>query len=86
VERRESALFLVFKIVERLSQRWRSLNGGVNLMSLVLGGLRVQRRHPPAQGKLPDAGSRRLTTDQPGKGVSTTLDASSKFIADLLSV
>ena len=38
------------------------------------GGLRVQRRHPPDQGKLPDAGSRRLTTDQPGKRVSTTLD------------
>ena len=30
--------------------------------------------------------SLRRFTDQPGKGVSTTLDASSKFIADLLSV
>jgi len=38
MKRRDSALYLVFKIVERLSQRWRSLNGGVNLMSLVLDG------------------------------------------------
>ena len=38
MKRRDSALYLVFKIVERLSQRWRSLNGGVNLMSLVLEG------------------------------------------------
>jgi hypothetical protein len=40
MKRRDSALYLVFKIVERLSQRlsqrWRSLNGGVNLMSLVI--------------------------------------------------
>ncbi|MCH7800340.1 MAG: IS256 family transposase [Chloroflexi bacterium] len=38
MKRRDSALYLVFKIVERLSQRWRSLNGGENLMSLVLEG------------------------------------------------
>jgi transposase-like protein len=38
MKRRDSALYLVFKIVERLSQRWRSLNGGANLMSLVLEG------------------------------------------------
>ena len=36
MKRRDSALYLVFKIVERLSQRWRSLNGGANMMSLVL--------------------------------------------------
>jgi hypothetical protein len=28
----------VFKIVERLSRNWRSLNGGGNLMALVLAG------------------------------------------------
>ena len=35
---RESALYLVFKIVERLSRNWRALNGGENLMTLVLEG------------------------------------------------
>jgi hypothetical protein len=38
MKRRDSALYLVFKIVERLRQRWRALNGGVNLMSPVLEG------------------------------------------------
>src|SRR5450759_1788320 len=33
---RENALYLVFKIVERLGQRWRTLNGGATLMTLVL--------------------------------------------------
>ena len=36
--RRDNALYLVFKIVERLSQNWRSLNGGENPMTLVLEG------------------------------------------------
>jgi transposase-like protein len=35
---RENALYLVFKLVERLSSRWRPLNGGENLMALVLEG------------------------------------------------
>jgi len=35
---RENALYLVFKLVERLSQNWRALNGGENLMTLVLEG------------------------------------------------
>ena len=38
MRRRDNALYLVFKIVERLSQNWRSLNGGENLMTLVLEG------------------------------------------------
>jgi transposase-like protein len=38
LRRRDNALYLVFKIVERLSRHWRSLNGGVNLMALVLDG------------------------------------------------
>ena len=33
---RNNALYLVFKIVERLSGNWRALNGGANLMTLVL--------------------------------------------------
>ena len=35
---RENALYLVFKIVERLAARWRVLNGGATVMSLVLAG------------------------------------------------
>ena len=35
---REAALYLVFKLVERLSGNWRALNGGQNLMDLVLTG------------------------------------------------
>jgi transposase-like protein len=35
---RENALYLVFKIIERLGQRWRALNGGENLMALVIAG------------------------------------------------
>ncbi len=35
---RDNALYLVFKIVERLSRNWRVLNGGENLMTLVLEG------------------------------------------------
>ena len=38
MRRRDNALYLVFKIVERLSRNWRSLNGGGNLMTLVLEG------------------------------------------------
>lgn len=38
MRRRDSALFLVFKIVGRLSENWRTLNGGANLMTLVLQG------------------------------------------------
>src|SRR3990170_5712096 len=38
--KRENALYLVFKIVVRLGQNWRALNGGRTLMTLVLGGRR----------------------------------------------
>lgn len=38
LRRRDNALYLVFKIVERLSGHWRTLNGGANLMALVLAG------------------------------------------------
>ena len=38
MKRRDNALYLVFKIVERLSRNWRPLNGGGNLMTLVLEG------------------------------------------------
>ena len=35
---RDTTLYLVFKLVERLSANWRALNGGANLMALVLEG------------------------------------------------
>ena len=38
LRRRDNALYLVFKIVERLSANWRALNGGANLMGLVPAG------------------------------------------------
>jgi len=48
---RENALYLVFKIVERLGRHWRVLNGGATVMTLVLAGERfvdgVLVRQPP---------------------------------------
>ena len=38
--KRENALYLVFKLVVRLGQNWRALNGGRTIMSLVLTGRR----------------------------------------------
>ena len=35
---RDNALYLVFKLVERLSGNWRLLNGEANLIALVLAG------------------------------------------------
>jgi len=37
---RENALYVVFKIVQRLGQHWRVLNGGATVMALVLAGAR----------------------------------------------
>jgi putative transposase len=39
---RENALYLVFKIVERLAGAWRQLNGGATLMTLLLDGARFR--------------------------------------------
>jgi putative transposase len=36
--KRENVLYLVYKIVRRLSQNWRGLNGGPRLMQMVLAG------------------------------------------------
>jgi transposase-like protein len=38
--KRENALYLVFKLVGRLGQNWRALNGGRTVMTLVLAGSR----------------------------------------------
>jgi len=35
MEQRETALYLVFKVVDRLGQNWRALTGGENPMALV---------------------------------------------------
>ena len=42
MERRDSALYLVFKVALRLSERWRPLNGGRNLMGLLVDGARFE--------------------------------------------
>ena len=39
---RENALYLVFKIVERLAGHWRQLNGGATIMTLLLTGARFR--------------------------------------------
>jgi len=38
MRQREAALYLVFKVVQRPGQNWGALNGGENLMALVLEG------------------------------------------------
>jgi transposase-like protein len=38
MRQRENALYLVYKIVRRLSFSWRPLNGGPNLMAMVVAG------------------------------------------------
>ncbi len=40
MRRRENALYLVFKIAQRLEHSWRPLNGGLTIMTLLLGGAR----------------------------------------------
>ena len=42
MKRRDSALYLVFKVVSRLSERWRPLYGGRNLMKLLVDGARFE--------------------------------------------
>jgi putative transposase len=47
----ETELYLVFKIIERLGQDWRALNGGENLLTRVLKGCALQdgvRQRKPA--------------------------------------
>ena len=42
MKRRDSALYMVFKVALRLSERWRPLNGGRNLMGLLVDGARFE--------------------------------------------
>ena len=42
MKRRDSALYLVFKVSLRLSERWRPLNGGRNLMGLLVDGAKFK--------------------------------------------
>jgi transposase-like protein len=53
---RENVLYLVFKLIERLSMNWRALNGGETLMRLVLDGAEFRDgRHQPRPLAAPDA-------------------------------
>ena len=56
---RENALYLVFKIVERLAVHWRTLNGGATIMTLLLTGARfrdgVLVEHPARRAEVPMA-------------------------------
>ncbi len=51
---RDNALYLVFKLVERLSGNRRALNGGENLMTLLLEGCVFQQglRLPKESGRM----------------------------------
>lgn len=42
MKRQDSALYLVFKVALRLSERWRPLNGGRNLMGLLVDGAKFE--------------------------------------------
>lgn len=42
MRRQDSAVYLVFKIVQRLSRSWRTLNGGANLIILALQGYKFK--------------------------------------------
>ena len=42
MKRRDSALYLVYKVVRRLGDRWRPLYGGINLMKLLMDGARFE--------------------------------------------
>ena len=42
MKRRDNALYPVFKVALRLSERWRPSNGGQNLMGLLVDGARFE--------------------------------------------
>jgi len=53
---RENVLHLVFKLIERLSQNWRALNGGETLLRLVLDGAELRDGlHQPRHAAAADA-------------------------------
>jgi transposase-like protein len=58
-ERRENALYLVFKIAERLSCHWRPLEGGATIMALLAEGARFRDgilvEHPAKREEVPMA-------------------------------
>jgi transposase-like protein len=66
MRRREAALYLVFKVIERLSGNWRALNGGQNLMALVLEGCAFKDGIRAVRDGLRREG----TTTQPGATVA----------------
>ena len=56
--KRENANYLVFKLIQRLGQNWRGLNGGRTVMTLVLDGRRFM------DGVLDDAKPRPTAKEQ----------------------
>jgi len=56
MRRRENALYLVFKVAQRLEHSWRPLNGGLTVMTLLLGGARfVDGVYVPPSAQIPAA-------------------------------
>jgi len=56
MRRRENALYLVFKVAQRLEHSWRPLNGGLTVMTLLLGGARfVDGVYVPRSATVPAA-------------------------------
>jgi len=56
MRRRENALYLVFKVAQRLEHSWRPLNGGLTVMTLLLGGARfIDGVYVPEQRATPAA-------------------------------
>ena len=57
--KRENALYLVFKIVERLAIHWRTLNGGATIMTMLLAGAvfrdGILIEHPAKREEVPMA-------------------------------
>ncbi len=63
MRRRENAPYLVFKIAQRLEHSWRPLNGGLTIMTLLLGRRPLRRRRLRARprggvGRLNERGAK----------------------------
>ena len=85
IRSRENALYLVFKLVERLSGNWRVLNGGENLMALVLAGCGFQDGILK-RGQVCGMRLRRTDLQLAWKGISTRFDKSSEQAGNPLSM
>ena len=77
MKRRDSALYLVFKVSLRLSERWRPLNGDRNLMGLLIDGARFE---DGILTELPVSAEGQSPPDELGhlEAIPTTFDTSSE--------